>query len=163
MQVIAKIIIVPMLLFILQSDKCKQDNISLENNSNSNQIINRNEATKKQPLKVAYKTLTKECASAVCLAFIYVKKELCNEINLKQLSSFLNDKYSDKEKVIVVIFDNLKLAEAHAQGKREPLDMEQTAKGLFLRDKKEEYLKIRVSKKESEDWSSWKIIYEKKF
>jgi len=98
-----------------------------------------------------------------CLAFIYVRKKVFNKKKLIELSNLLNKKNKEKEILTVYFFDDLELGRAHAQGKKEPADLENDAKGLFRHDAKEEYVKIRLAGKISNNWDRWKTIYTKKF
>jgi len=108
--------------------------------------------------------LTKNCfMDKTCLAYVYVKSKPLSKEKLIELSNMLNKKNKEKERLTVFFFDNLELGRAHAKGKLELRDLENNAKGLFRYDAKEEYVKIRLAGKISNNWDRWKTIYTKKF
>jgi hypothetical protein len=137
---------------------------STQHKSTVNFDIHQFSQLKKSKKQDDFTLLTRDCfMERTCLAFVYVKKKFFNKKKLIELSNLVNKKNKEKERLTVFFFDELAIAQAHAQGKSEPRDLENDAKGLFRHDTKEEYLKIRLAGKMSYNWSRWKIVFSRKF
>jgi hypothetical protein len=163
MQIISKMLLVPMLFFVLQTNKCNTEEVNVPVNQNAtvNLKVVQNVASG-MPFPIEYDLLTKNCFDdSSCLAFIYVARKDFNTKKLIELLKHLNDKNPKKTKLSIFFFDNLVMGNAFAKSKRELRDLENYANAWFLYNSKEEYLKIRISDNESENWSSWKTVYQK--
>ena len=165
MQVVTNIGLFCIFLIVLQIPKCQ--NVVVNSNSSNEEAVvikNTNDTIKERLNQINYQLLTRNCFDeATCLSYIYVEQEFFNEKNLIELASFLNNKTENKERLRIFFFDNFLLAKAHTEGKKEPRDLENDAKGLFFHNKTEEFFKIRMSGKNSENWSGWNTVFIKKF
>lgn len=160
MQIINNVIFFCAFLIFLQNSACQKNNNNYSIQSNKKiTIVNQTDSSTKQ---TDYKLLTKDCFDqSICLAYIYIKKDLFDRKNLIELSNLLNNKNKEKERLRIFFFDNLSLAQAHSEGKKELQDLENDARALFLYTDLEESLKLRILNKESENWSSWETVFSK--
>jgi hypothetical protein len=93
-----------------------------------------------------YQFLTGGCGDqGICSAVFFVDAKHFNKPDLIRLARELRRWYRGKPSVGLYLFDDLELAKAYAFGNPGLVDFMSTARGLYSRDRQEEYIRYAES------------------
>lgn len=97
---------------------------------------------------------------SVCIGLIFVDKSIMTRENLLKIVYLIEKKKVGSKSLRLVFFDDLSLAKAHAEGKKEPNDLNTDAKAVYYNNSKthEKYFKVRCFEADKGNFASWANI-----
>jgi hypothetical protein len=111
-----------------------------------------------QTKKIPYEVINERCTEENnCFVLALVDSQYFNKKNMNELANQFSKDFKDKNTVTISIFDDKKLVNSYAEGKKEIRELSFDARGRYQRFVNKEYL-IFSSKKKLGDLSNSEVI-----